>query len=96
VAADATVDTYDAVGNVTKKTSPLPAGQTGPNPYETTTYSYDESGNLIEVAAPPASTSGQNLVMLNTYNSAGELAAETTGYGTSDVSIRKCCERAFR
>jgi RHS repeat-associated protein len=91
LAADATVDTYDAVGNVTKKTSPLPAGQTGPNPYETTTYSYDESGNLIEVAAPPASTSGQNLVMLNTYNSAGELAAETTGYGTSDASTVSYC-----
>ena len=36
----------------TATTTPAPAGQTG---YETTTYTYDGDGNLIETTAPPTS-----------------------------------------
>jgi YD repeat-containing protein len=43
----------DANGNNTVTTTPAPAGQTG---YETTTYTYDGAGNLIETVAPPTSS----------------------------------------
>jgi RHS repeat-associated protein len=91
LAADATVNTYDAARNLTKVTSPLPAGQTGASPYETTTYSYDGAGSIIEVVAPSASTGGPNQVTRRTYNVAGELATETVGYGSTTASTISYC-----
>ena len=61
-------------------TTPAPAGQSG---YETTTYTYDGDGNLIETTAPPAASGGPNQVTVDTYNAAGQLASQTTGYGTA-------------
>jgi RHS repeat-associated protein len=88
LAADATVDTFDALGHKVTETSPAPAGQSG---YETTTYTYDGSGNQLTVTAPPATTGGPSKVTSDTYNAAGQLASETTGYGTSAASTVSYC-----
>jgi RHS repeat-associated protein len=91
LAADATVSTYNGAGEVTQQTTPLPPGQTGPNPYETTTNSYDANGNVVETFAPPATAGGQVIATVSTYNSAGELAAQTTGYGTPAAATVSYC-----
>jgi RHS repeat-associated protein len=91
LATDATVSTYDANGKVTYETTPLPSGQTGPNPYETTTSTYDSDGNLVETIAPAATTGGPGVATYNTYNQAGELATQTAGYGTSAASTVSYC-----
>ena len=88
LASDATVDTFDALGNLTQETTPAPAGQSG---YEATSYTYDSNGNMLTTTAPPTSSSGPNQVTGDTYNSAGELATETTGYGTSAASTVSYC-----
>jgi YD repeat-containing protein len=78
LAPDATVSTFNALGERTQETSPAPAGQTG---HETTTYAYDANGNLTKTTAPPASNGGSNEITVSTYNSADQVASETTGYG---------------
>jgi len=69
-------------------TTPAPAGQSG---HETTTYSYDSAGNLIETVAPSTANSGPNDDTYNTYNADGELATATIGYGTSAASTTSYC-----
>jgi RHS repeat-associated protein len=91
LAADATTFTYDVNGNKTQMTTPLPAGQTGPPNYETTSYTYDAAGNLTKTTAPPASNGGQDQVAVSSYNAAGLLASQTTGYGTSAPSTTSYC-----
>jgi RHS repeat-associated protein len=91
LAADATASTYNAAGEVTVQTTPLPPGQTGPNQYETTTHSYDANGNLVETITPSAATGGQSITTYNTYNPAGELATQTTGYGTPAAATISYC-----
>ena len=88
LATDSTVATFDAQGRRAQETTPAPAGQSG---YETTTYTYDGNGNLIETAAPPTTTGGPDNVTVDTYNSAGQLATQATGYGTSSVSTTSYC-----
>jgi RHS repeat-associated protein len=90
LASDATVSTFNAMGQMTQQTTPAPAGQTSPA-YETTTYTYDGDGNLLTTTAPPATNGGSSQVTVDTYNSDDELAAETTGYGTSAVSTVSYC-----
>jgi RHS repeat-associated protein len=87
LAADATASTFDAAGHVTVMTTPAPAGQTG---YETTSYTYDGNGNPLKTTGPPAAGS-INQVTVDTYNSVGELASETDGYGTSAASTTTYC-----
>jgi RHS repeat-associated protein len=89
-ASDATTYTYDASGNKASMTTPAPAGQTG---FETTTYLYDSAGNLIETVAPPTSnaTGAANDDTVDSYNSVGQLASATTGYGTSAVATTSYC-----
>jgi RHS repeat-associated protein len=87
LASDATMTTYNANGDATQVYSPAPAGQSG---YETTSYTYDGDGNVLTETGPPVSgTTSQ--VTVNTYNSAGELAAETTGAGTSAAATTSYC-----
>jgi RHS repeat-associated protein len=88
LASDATVDTYDATGQVTSETSPAPAGQTG---YETTTMTYDAAGNPLRVTAPPTTTSGPDQVTVDTYDADGDVLTTTTGYGTSAASTVSAC-----
>ena len=88
LAPDATVTTFNALGKPVQQTTPAPAGQSG---YETTTYSYDPNGNLTETAAPPATGGGSAQLTVDTYNSAGQLASQTTGYGTSVASTTSYC-----
>jgi RHS repeat-associated protein len=87
LAADATTYAYDADGNQVTTTTPAPAGQTG---YETTTRTYDGDANVLKTTAPPA-TGSTSQVTVDTYSSAGQLAAETTGYGTSAASTTSYC-----
>ena len=90
LAADATVWTFNAPGLKTQETIPAPAGQSG---YETRTYTYDGDGNLIETVAPPASNApgAPDDDTYDIYNAAGQLASETTGYGTSAASTVSYC-----
>jgi RHS repeat-associated protein len=88
LASDATMDVYNADGQKTAIYTPAPAGQSG---YETTTYTYDADGNVLTTTAPPASDGGSSQVALDTYNPAGELATETTGYGTAAASTVSFC-----
>ena len=67
-----------------------PATQAPPSD-ETTTYTYDLAGNLIEAIAPPTSSGGPNDDTLDTYDAGGELATVTTGYGTTAVSTTSSC-----
>jgi RHS repeat-associated protein len=91
LAADATVDIYNALDQKTQEISPAPAGQ--PAGYEITAYTYDANGNLIETDAPPTSnaTGASQNITYNTYNSAGQLAIQTTGAGTSAASTVSYC-----
>ena len=88
LASDATVSTFNALGQKTKETTPAPAGQSG---YETATYTYDANGNETETTGPPTSNGGGDQITVNTYNSAGELASSTAGYGTSAASTVSNC-----
>ncbi|HET7013040.1 MAG TPA: RHS repeat-associated core domain-containing protein [Streptosporangiaceae bacterium] len=88
LANDATMTTYDAAGDQTAVYAPAPAGQSG---YETTTYRYDGDGQLITTTAPPATSGGSNQVTVDTYTSAGDLATETTGYGTTAAATVSYC-----
>src|SRR5208283_137185 len=90
LASDATSYTYNAYGDKATMTTPAPAGQTG---YETTSYTYDPAGNLIETLAPPTSDAvgAPDDDTIDTYNPDGQLASETTGYGTSAVATTSYC-----
>jgi YD repeat-containing protein len=92
LAADATVSTFNATGDMTAQTTPNPAGQTSPA-YQTTSYTYDGNGNLLTTTAPPTSntTGAPDQVTTDTYNTAGQLASQTTGYGTSAASTTSYC-----
>jgi RHS repeat-associated protein len=90
LAADASVDTFNALSEKTQETTPLPAGQTGPPNYETTTYTYDGDGNLTRSAAPPTMTGGQPQVVTNTYTSAGKLSSQTLGSGSVASTVSYC------
>jgi RHS repeat-associated protein len=94
LAPDATVDTFNGVGEKTQETTPLPAGQAGPPNFETTTYAYDSDGNLTALTAPPTTNGGPNQTTTNTYNSAGELASQTTGSGQAGSTISYCYDPA--
>jgi RHS repeat-associated protein len=87
LASDATTYTFDGNGDQTAMTTPAPAGQSG---HETTTFSYDGDGNPVKTTGPPASGSTDE-VTYDTYDSAGNLATETTGYGTSQPSVTSYC-----
>jgi RHS repeat-associated protein len=93
LASDATLYAYDGSGNQTTMYTPQPAGATGSNPWETTTYNYDGNGNLIATTAPSTSnsTGAPSQVTTDTYNSAGQLASQTTGSGTSAASTISYC-----
>ena len=88
LASDATVSTFSAGGDMTRQATPAPAGQTG---YETTTWTYDADGNQLTETAPPAINGGPNQVTSDTYTSAGQIAAQTTGYGTTAASTVSYC-----
>jgi YD repeat-containing protein len=90
LATDATVSTFDGAGDMTSETTPDPAGQSSPA-YQTTTYTYDGNGNVLTTTAPPATNGGSSQVTMDTYNAAGELATETTGYGTPAASTVSYC-----
>jgi RHS repeat-associated protein len=64
---------------------------TTPPSDETTTYTYDLAGNLIETIAPPTSSGGPNDDTWDTYDAGGELATVTTGYGTTAASTTSYC-----
>jgi RHS repeat-associated protein len=68
--------------------TPEPAGQSGSG---ITTYAYDGDGNVLTTTAPAAMNGGSNQVTVDTYNATGELTSQTTGYGTSAVSIVSYC-----
>jgi RHS repeat-associated protein len=88
LASDATTTTYDASGNQTATTTPAPVGESG---YETTTYTYDPNGNRTKITAPPAASGGPDQVTVDSYTSTGQVATETTGYGTSAASTTIYC-----
>lgn len=88
LATDATVSTFDALGQMTSQTTPAPAGQSG---HETTTYTYDGDGNVLTTTAPPATNGGASQVTSSTYNNAGQLTSVTTGSGTSSASTVSYC-----
>jgi YD repeat-containing protein len=90
LASDATVSTFNAMNKMTSQTTPDPAGQTSPA-YQTTTFTYDGNGNQLTETAPPATNGGSNQVTVSTYNSAGQLASQTTGSGTSAASTVSYC-----
>jgi RHS repeat-associated protein len=87
LASDATTYSYDAQGDRTAMTTPAPAGQSGS---ESTTYTYDGNGNVLTTTTPPATGSTDD-VTVDSYNAAGLLASQTTGYGTSAVSTTTYC-----
>ena len=90
LAPDAIISTYDADGRVTATTNPAPAVQSAA---QTTTYTYDGNGNLIETIASSASNASgaSEDTTFDTYNAAGEMASETTGYGTTAASTTSYC-----
>ena len=90
LAADATADTFDALGQKTQETTPLPAGQSGSPDFETSTYAYDSDGDLVQATYPPATTGGQNQIVTSTYTSAGELGSQTVGSGSAASTISYC------
>ena len=69
------------MGNKTAMTTPAPAGQTG---YETTTYTYDGDGQPHRDHRPAGTSTAEppDQVTVDTYNTAGQLPPQTTGYGT--------------
>ena len=55
LAGDATLATFNAAGEQIASYTPLPASQSGPPSYETTSYAYDGNANLIKTISPPDS-----------------------------------------
>jgi RHS repeat-associated protein len=90
LAPDATLDTYNGIGENTAEYTPLPAGQTGPPDYETTTSTYDSNGNLLQTIAPPDTEGGQPQATTYTYNAAGELATQTAGTSSAASTTSYC------
>ena len=88
LATDATTYTFNAAGDKTAMSSPAPAGQTGS---ETTTYGYDADGRLLSTTSPPVSNGGADVVTVDTYTAIGDIATETTGYGTSAAATISYC-----
>lgn len=46
---------------------------------------------MIATSAPPASNGGPNQVIMSTYTADGQLATQTTGYGTAAASTTSYC-----
>jgi RHS repeat-associated protein len=90
LAADATTDAYNSLGEKTNVTTPAPPGLSG---YETTTDVYDGAGRLTSIVSPPTSTSGgaPDDVTDYTYDAAGELLTTTTGAGTASTATSSEC-----
>ena len=89
LASDATITAYDALGNQTVETTPPATG--GSARAETTTVN-DPDGNAIETVAPPATSGGaSNQITVDTYDLAGQMLTETTGFGTSGGSTTSNC-----
>ena len=94
LAPDATLASYNGLGQQTAQYAPLPNGQTGPPNYETTSYSYDADGNLVQTAAPSSITGGSSETTTSTYDQAGELTEQTTGTGSAASTISYCYDSA--
>ena len=90
LALDATLTTYNTVGDKLTATTPAPAGQSGT---QTTTYTYDEGGRLTQVSSPPASDvpAAANLLTTYVYDAANELISTTSGSGTAEASTTSSC-----
>ena len=70
-------------------TTRRPPGQTG---YETTTYTYDGDGNLVETTAPPdQQPAAPNQVTATPTTPTASSPPQTTGYGTSAASTISYC-----
>jgi RHS repeat-associated protein len=82
------VSTFNVLRKVTQKTIPAPPGQSG---YQTDSYVYDGDGDLVKTIAPPAGNGQPSQVTVDTFDSAGQLASQTTGYGTSAASTISYC-----
>jgi RHS repeat-associated protein len=90
LATDATLSSYDDLGDPTAVYSPAPAPAT--ESFETTTSTYDAAGRLVETVAPstdPTNDPG-GLVTLDNYDAAGELLASSTGTGSSLAVTSQC------
>ena len=94
LAGDATLATFNAAGEQIASYTPLPASQSGPPNYETTSYAYDGNANLIKTISPPDASGGPGQVVTDTYDDAGELTSETTGSGATASTIAYCYDLA--
>jgi RHS repeat-associated protein len=90
LASDATLYSYNALGEKLTVTTPEPAGQSST---QTTTNTYDVAGLLTQVSSPPASDVGGAADQLTTYsyNAAHQLLATTSGSGTTAASTTSTC-----
>ena len=90
LASDATLTTFDALGERLTVTTPEPAGQSSA---QTTTYAYDPAGNLTTITAPPASNSvgAPDQITTYSYDAANELIDTTTGSDTSSAATTSSC-----
>ena len=90
LASDATLTTYNALGNKVTLTTPEPAGQSST---QTTAYAYDAAGRLTSVTSPPASDveDAADQVTTYAYDDANELVSTTAGYGTASASTTSYC-----
>ncbi len=90
LASDATLTTYDTLGEKLTVTTPAPAGQ---STAQTTTYTYDPAGRVTQVSAPPASdvNGAADQITTYTYDAADELSSTTTGSGTAEASTTSTC-----
>jgi hypothetical protein len=49
------------------------------------------SGNLLSTTAPPTTSGGSSQVTVNAYDSAGQVASQTSGSGTSTAATVSFC-----
>jgi RHS repeat-associated protein len=90
LASDATLTSYNSLGEKTQLSTPPPAGETNRS---VVTYKYDLAGNLIETITPPVSntTGAVPITSTYTYNSGDELLSATTAIGTPAASTTSYC-----
>lgn len=91
LASDATMYTFNVLGQQTAQYTPLPSGQSGPPNYETTTYIYDGNGNVLSTTAPPAINGGPSQVTTDSYTADGHLSTETNWSGSTALSTVSYC-----